>query len=162
MDVASKGDLPHRDNDFGITLGRYGVKPGPYLFVPLIGPSSVRDGVGQVVDTLFDPVRLAHYPHRGEVTTGLTVVGGLDLRARRDEELRTLLSGAADPYATLRSVYQQDRQAEVEGREAPPAILPEFEPEPSAPPVEPSGPPPPEALPPVPAPEVVGHEEATP
>src|SRR5579872_4531018 len=46
MDVATPAGLPHQDNDFGVTLGRWGVPAGPYLFIPFVGPSSVRDAIG--------------------------------------------------------------------------------------------------------------------
>jgi ABC-type transporter lipoprotein component MlaA len=56
IDVASAGGLKRRPADFGQTLGRYGAKPGPYVMVPFLGPSNVRDGFGRLVDTFTDPV----------------------------------------------------------------------------------------------------------
>lgn len=117
IDVAGAGGLPHHDSTFGDTLGRYGVKPGPYIFLPLIGPSTARDLVGAGADLFLDPVHFINYPHRTQVSAGIEVVGGLDTRARADADLTAATADAADPYATLRSVYLQHRQVEIEGGE---------------------------------------------
>ncbi len=127
IDVAGKAGIPFHDNGFAITMGRYGVGPGPYLFVPLMGPSSVRDAIGTAVDFTLDPIKLVNYPRRAVVSAGLTVLGGLDLRSRSDVDLEALFADATDPYATLRSTYLQNQQAQVEGRENPGDTLPEFE-----------------------------------
>ena len=105
--------LPHRPNGFANTLGYYGVKPGPYLFLPFVGPTTLRDLFGNGVDgaveapTIGDPFDQLYYqlPH--------AVIPGLDLRAESDSDLQALLAGAVDPYATLRSVYLQDRAGEI-------------------------------------------------
>ena len=115
LDVAKTRDfrLPHRDNSLGDTLGRYGVGPGPYIFLPLVGPSTLRDfsaglAQGQVLPSVIDvPFGRAEY----RVSQG--VLTGLDLRAESDESLKALLSSAIDPYATLRSAYLQDRAATI-------------------------------------------------
>lgn len=115
LDVAKTRDfdLPHHDNSFGDTLGRYGVGPGPYIFLPLVGPSDVRDlgaGIAEgqtlafTIGTPFD---------RAEYRISEAVITGLDLRAESDGALTALLGGAVDPYATLRSAYLQDRAASV-------------------------------------------------
>ena len=59
VDVAGKAGIERQEADFGQTLGRYGVKSGPYIFVPLAGPTSLRDGVGRLVDIFADPLGLA-------------------------------------------------------------------------------------------------------
>jgi phospholipid-binding lipoprotein MlaA len=161
----------HQENSFGVTLGRWGVKPGPYLFIPLLGPSTVRDLIGGGVDASADPFHWVHYPGRTELTTSGAIVGGIELRSRTGPALATLLSGAADPYATLRSVYLQNRQAQVDGSEAQPLTdLPDIEdappppssqspatpdqaaPPPSPPAAEPAPVAPPPAAPPPPTP----------
>jgi phospholipid-binding lipoprotein MlaA len=58
FDVATDLDLPYHRGDFGQTLGRYGVKPGAFFYVPVLGPLTVREGAGRVVDILTDPVTL--------------------------------------------------------------------------------------------------------
>jgi phospholipid-binding lipoprotein MlaA len=156
MDVAGYAGLEHRHNSFGNTLGRYGVGPGPYLFIPFIGPSDVRDLFGSGVDAAIDPVRFITYPHRTRVNIVLSVVGGLDQRSFNDDDLKAATAGAADPYATLRSLYLQDRQGEIDGTGKPPADLPDIaspneqpamtpEPAPAAPSPPESAPPPPSA-----------------
>ncbi len=135
--------LPHHDNEFGVTLGRYGVKSGPYLYLPLIGPSSPRDLFGTVVDFVASPLHSVNYPHRTEVVTTQFVVGGLDLEISTEAQLNALLSGAVDPYATLRSAYTQNKQGEISGTGVP-LNLPTFDdtdtppPPPPAPPTDPT------------------------
>lgn len=106
--------LPHRDNGFGTTLALYGVKSGPYLFLPLVGPATLRDMVGKSVDDAVLPVGVGAPFDSWEFQLGTGVIGGLDERAEADPELRALFADAIDPYATLRSVYLQDRAAQIE------------------------------------------------
>jgi len=108
-------NLPHRDNNFGNTLAYYGVGPGPYLFLPLVGPTTLRDILGGPVDGAVLPVAVGKPFNGWEYQIGSGVIPGLDLRAESDVELRTLFAGAVDPYATLRSVWMQNRAAEIAG-----------------------------------------------
>jgi len=126
IDAAAKGGLPHRNSSFGDTLERYGVKPGPYIFLPLVGPSTVRDLFGNAVDDAINPANFVAYPYRTEAAITLAVAGGMDQRVQNDENLRTLLGQAADPYATLRSTYLQNREGEING-DKPPTALPDLE-----------------------------------
>lgn len=115
LDVAKTREfnLPHHDNSFGNTLGHYGLGPGPYIFLPLVGPSDFRDfgaGIAQgqtyafTIGTPFD---------RAEYRVSEAVLTGLDLRVESDGALKALLGGAIDPYATLRSAYLQDRAVSI-------------------------------------------------
>jgi phospholipid-binding lipoprotein MlaA len=122
VDVAGKIGIPYQPNGFGDTLGRYGVKPGPYLYLPVLGPSDVRDFFGGGVDMVTTPIFFIHYAYKDDVLLTLNIVGGLNQRADVDSELKTLLSDAADPYATLRSTYLQARQGEIDGGETPAAL----------------------------------------
>lgn len=107
--------LPHRPNGFGDTLGFYGVKPGPYLFLPLVGPTTLRDFIGGQADTLTLPVLIGGEPfNQREYLVPSIVIGGLDQREQADEDLKALYAGAVDRYATLRSTYLQDRQGEID------------------------------------------------
>ncbi len=107
--------LPHRPNGFGNTLGFYGIKPGPYLFLPLVGPTNLRDFLGGQADNLTIPVLAAGKPfNQPAYLVPNVVIGGLDQREQNDEDLRALYAGAVDPYASLRSVYLQDRKAEID------------------------------------------------
>lgn len=126
-DVAVKLGLPHHPNGFGDTLGRYGVKPGPYLYLPLAGPFTVRDLFGTGVDAVSTPIFFVRYAYKNDVLIALNVVGGLNQRADVAAELDALLSDAADPYATLRATYLQAREGEIRG-DQPSPVLPDIGP----------------------------------
>lgn len=115
LDVAKTRDfrLPHRDNSFGDTLGHYGVGPGPYLFLPLVGPSTLRDFSAGMAQGQVLPVTIDVPFGRAEYRISQGVLTGLDLRAESDDALKALLGSAIDPYATLRSAYLQDRAATI-------------------------------------------------
>lgn len=103
--------------DFGQTLGSYGVGPGPYLVLPILGPSSLRDAVGLGVDTFgFSP-----YPYfvDNEVLLTRWVVDGVDVRYRLDPALDDLEANSLDLYAAFRSVYQQRREVDIRNGVAP-------------------------------------------
>lgn len=106
--------IPHHDNGFGSTLGRYGVGPGPYIYLPFAGPTTLRDLLGGQADRLVLPFTVQQPPFdRYEYQLPKAVITGLDARAEADDELRALFSGAVDPYATLRSVFLQNRAGEI-------------------------------------------------
>jgi len=115
VDVAGTTDiaLPHQDNRLGDTLAYYGVKPGPYLFLPLMGPTTLRDVLGGQVDGLALPTIVGDPFDDLDYVVPKAVLTGLDLRAESDADLHALLDDALDPYATLRSVYLQDRAGEI-------------------------------------------------
>ena len=115
FDPATKMGLPHHDNGFGNTLGRYGIRPGPYIFLPLVGPTNLRDLLGTGVDFYSDPLGRIHYHDRGDVLVGITVIGGLDERANAEADLQQIESMGTDSYATLRSLYNQKREADIRG-----------------------------------------------
>ena len=127
MDAAITVGIPHHPSSFGDTLGRYGVRPGPYLFIPVIGPSTVRDLFGNAVDATIDPVHFVRYNYRQTISIGIAAASGLDQYAQSTGDLAALLSDAADPYATLRSAYLQNRQGEIEGNASLPATLPDLD-----------------------------------
>jgi phospholipid-binding lipoprotein MlaA len=111
-------NLPHHRNSFGDTLAWYGVKPGPYVFLPLVGPTTLRDLLGGPIDGALVPALVALKVVGKPVDSvpflvADVVIPGLDLRAESDADLRALLDGAVDPYATLRSAWLQERAAEV-------------------------------------------------
>jgi phospholipid-binding lipoprotein MlaA len=116
VDVAKtkRFNTPHVTNSLGDTFAYYGMGPGPYLFIPLLGPTTLRDVFGGPMDAALLPVIVGVPFNKFEyqVTSGVLI--GLDKRAEVDPELRSLFEGAVDPYATLRSVWLQNRAAEVE------------------------------------------------
>lgn len=113
FDVAKTAKLPHRNNGLGNTLARYGVGAGPYLFLPLVGPTQLRDLFGSGVDGLIYPIAIGSPFNRTDYQVSTAAIAGLDLRAESDAGFKALLDGAADPYASLRSVYLQNRAAEI-------------------------------------------------
>ncbi len=127
FDVAGKIGTPIHYADFGETLGRYGVPQGPYLYIPILGPSSVRDGAGKVVDVYTGLLNL----HDLHVTYGerlaVTAVDGIDTRAELDGDLTELQRTATDEYASQRSLYLQHRQSLVTNQAAAVQQLPDFD-----------------------------------
>jgi phospholipid-binding lipoprotein MlaA len=116
FDVAKRRPfkLPRRPNGFADSLGYYGVKPGPFLFLPLIGPTTVRDLVGGGLDRLVLPLSVGRPFNQLIYTVPIGVVSTLDHRAEFDEQLHKLHDGTADPYAASREFYLQRRQAEID------------------------------------------------
>lgn len=115
FDVADGlGYHPH-SNDFGITLALWGAPNGPFLFLPVLGPSSPRDATGYGVDTALDPF---DYVRRDlgllSLNWGRYVVGAVDARSRALTDIASIKRTALDPYATFRSLYRQHRTAAVE------------------------------------------------
>ena len=139
FDVSTPAGLPHHDNGFGDTLGRYGAGPGPYLFVPLLGPTTVREILGQAADIVTDPLVWAQFRQRTLIIDTRAVVDGLDAREQADAQLKAIDAMSTDSYATLRSLYLQNRAAEIidvttGGAAAPEPVLPDFDDPASAPP----------------------------
>ena len=130
-DPATGFGIPYHDNGFGTTLGRYGVPAGPFLFIPLLGPSDVRDLIGGGVDSLSSPLTWIRYTGDTPINISRTIVGGLDTRANADAQLKQVNAMATDPYASLRSLYLQNRQAQITGGKVNVNDLPDFGPEPS-------------------------------
>ncbi len=125
FDVASRWGLAPHVSDFGQTLGRYGAQPGPYIFVPLIGPSDLRDGIGRIVDVVADPIGFVTGPitsPSGGVHWGVTA---LEIRIQSDPAIEAL-KDAIDPYVTARSAYMQHRDAVVREATGEPQALPDF------------------------------------
>jgi phospholipid-binding lipoprotein MlaA len=110
FDLHSIGGPPHQPRDFGQTLHRWGVPAGPYLMLPVLGPSNPRDLVGRVADGFMNPVTWT-MPFAGNMARG--VVEGVDLRERNIEALDALRADSLDFYARVRSVWQQRRDAEL-------------------------------------------------
>lgn len=125
LDVAAAPaiNLPRRPNGFANTLGFYGVRPGAFLFLPLIGATTVRDLIGGTIDGLLYPVTIGRPFTRLEITVPVGAVSALDYRVQHDAELRGLTEGSPDPYVALREHYLNRRQAEIDalrGRAAAP------------------------------------------
>ena len=117
LDVATRWGWVAHENDFGITLGKWGVGPGPYLVLPLFGPSTLRDGTGYVVEYYVTPTTYLDLPLK--VTLPLEVTQAIDARARAEILARFRNDVALDPYVFTREAYLQYREARI--REGKPA-----------------------------------------
>jgi len=115
MDPATAVGLEKNDREFGQTLGVWGVKPGPYLMLPLMGPSTVRDTGGIVVDQFTDP---RNYIFGRWVSWSLYVVYSMDRRAQLLGTTDRALQESYDKYAFLRSAYLQNREFKVHGEQS--------------------------------------------
>lgn len=164
--------LPRRANGLADTLGYYGVKPGAYLYLPLIGPTTVRDLIGTTIERFALPFAIGGPFKNPAVVLPLGVLGSLDTRVEFDETLETLNKNTPDSYVATREFYLARRQAEIDGLRGKPArvvrptagsvkptLIDPTAPPPSAPPetqsplAEPPTSTPPESAPPAITPE---------
>lgn len=116
VDVAGRWGIPYHEEDLGLTLGAWGVPEGPYIVVPVLGPSTPRDLGGQIAEGFGDPFNnlvtgnpwtLYWIPFvRGGVS-------GIDQRSRYIETLADIERTSLDYYATIRSLYRQRRAAQI-------------------------------------------------
>ncbi len=114
FDVATDFGYPAEDADFGIVLALWGVGGGPFLFLPVLGPSNPRDAGGFGADVAlnpftwvtFDGVKAFNYADYG--------LGAVDARSRVLDQVSEIKKTALDPYATFRSLYRQHRSAQIE------------------------------------------------
>src|ERR1041384_2382370 len=126
FDVAKKIDLVTPEEDFGQTLGVYGVKPGPYLIVPFLPPFTVRDFVGYVGDIFLNPINWLVVPiievdgvpsviaHKNRTTTSFIQIGSrageiINERSRNLEKFQGVEEATLDLYAAVRNAYLQKR-----------------------------------------------------
>lgn len=107
--------LPHRANGFADSLGFYGVKPGPYFFLPLVGPTTLRDLVGGGIDRLVLPLAIGKPFTQPAYSTSSSIVGALNRRVEIDDDLTRLRGQSSNPYAAMRTSYLTKRQAEIDG-----------------------------------------------
>lgn len=118
-DIAAPMGFKRHDEDFGQTLATAGVGEGPYLVLPLLGPSNARDAVGRAVDWAMDPVRILAAAKNWDefqwTRTGLTIV---DARASLIDPINEIERSSLDTYVALRSMYRQRRAAEISNQPA--------------------------------------------
>jgi len=118
IDVADMFGIAYHDEDFGQTLGHYGTGEGPYLMLPILGPSNPRDLTGRLVDYALDPLTWVGYIYNvGWINTVRGGLEGLDTRARNMQAIEELQKGSVDFYATIRSLYRQHRNDSIRNGE---------------------------------------------
>jgi phospholipid-binding lipoprotein MlaA len=122
VDVMTLSGVERQPADFGQTLYVWGTPSGPYLMLPILGPSNPRDAIGGGVDSYADPATiLAKNADITELLTYRFVIGGIDERSRVLDILDDLEKNSIDFYAQLRSLSQQHRDAELRRGKAPEA-----------------------------------------
>jgi phospholipid-binding lipoprotein MlaA len=125
FDVAKTIGFPeYVKEDYGQTLGTYGIGPGCYLVLPVIGPSTVRDTAGSFINIMGgDPWYNASVNGNNEYLSDSAyvtsrVMSGIDFRAKNIESLDNLEKNSMDFYASVRSLYLQDRQMKISNSKA--------------------------------------------
>lgn len=114
FDVATKMGVPYHTNDLGITFAHWGVVSGPYLMLPILGPSNPRDLVGDVGDSFGDPGNIVASQHQRIWASFVRgTVSGVDERSRNIENLAEIERTSLDFYATVRSLARQRRAAQI-------------------------------------------------
>lgn len=112
LDLASEGGFEYQPEDFGQTLAKWGVGDGLYIMIPVLGPSTLRDASGMLVDSYADPLR-TYLTNIDEKHIHYARVGSEVVSQREDliEVINDLRENSFDYYATIRSAYYQRRQA---------------------------------------------------
>lgn len=113
VDVASHMDIPYQPAGFGQTLRGYGLSDTAYFYLPLLGPSTMADGIGTAVDGTTRPHA---YVQNGQVRTGLSVLEGVHTRAELLQVTDLIESTALDEYLFTRDAYEDLRQQETPAR----------------------------------------------
>ena len=114
FDVADELGYKQHSNDFGVTLALWGVGEGPFLFLPVLGPSNPRDATGYGVDVGLDPLTYASFGGITALELGRYALRTVDGRERLIDPIDSVKRTALDPYATFRSLYRQNRQSGID------------------------------------------------
>jgi phospholipid-binding lipoprotein MlaA len=119
FDIAARWGYHSHPSDFGMTLAVWGLSPGPYLYLPLLGPSDVRDALGAGANA----VPLVPLPTPGSGVSRLTLhwtvlaAGGISSYSEKLPSIDEVKRTSLDPYATFRSIFRQHRSADIEAAE---------------------------------------------
>ena len=117
FDVATEIGFEKQKEDFGQTMAVHGVGPGPYLVLPFLGPSTLRDAIGKVTSIYADPVTLALERNDKDqwIWIGMAIKG-VDFREQNLEKIDNLNATSVDFYATLRSLYLERRSSMIRNK----------------------------------------------
>ncbi|WP_175703323.1 MlaA family lipoprotein [Burkholderia ambifaria] len=107
IDIATPAGLPKHHQDFGLTMARWGMPSGPYLVLPVFGPSTIRDGVGRAVDVRFNLLNYIEPAARNPMYIAQFISARSDLLGATD----LLKQAALDPYSFVRDAYLQQRKS---------------------------------------------------
>lgn len=127
FDPAASAGLEYHDEDFGQTLAVWGVPSGPYLFVPIFGPSNVRDTAGRLVDMAFDPLNSADGEDADLARATRGVLTGLSVREQLLETVDDVRTNSVDPYVSFRTSYSSLRSSAIKNGREDVQDLPEFD-----------------------------------
>lgn len=152
FDVASTFGLEKHSEDFGQTLGVWGVPSGPYLVLPIMGPSTIRDASGSIVDVALNPINYAEFDGDDAFRVTRTTLAVLNGRAAAIEAIQSVRDTSIDPYVSIRTTYLILREASIRNGQTDVQDLPEFEEIPPEAGTEPGAQPPSDTPPPEPAP----------
>lgn len=120
VDNATGLGLERRPEDFGQTLAVWGADEGPYIVLPLLGPSNVRDTAGLVADHFMDPLNyIGNEDERTRYQIARRVVGAVSFRAEYFDQINDLKATSVDYYARVRTIYQQRREALIRNNTPP-------------------------------------------
>jgi phospholipid-binding lipoprotein MlaA len=112
-DPAAQIGIPSHSEDFGQTLAVWGVDSGPFMFLPLVGPTTTRDGFGKIVQIGMDPLFYVRTPPADIARYSRAGVGGVSAREQFLDPLAEIEEKSLDYYASLRSFYAQSRKREI-------------------------------------------------
>lgn len=113
LDPATDFGIPYHKEDFGQTLGTWGVGEGPFIVLPLFGPDPPRDAGGQIVDIFLDPTTYIPIREHFWWGAGRQALAIIDTRSRNLDTLQNIERGSVDYYASVRSLYRQMRNNEI-------------------------------------------------
>ncbi|VWC69055.1 ABC transporter [Burkholderia lata] len=122
IDIATPAGLPKHHQDFGLTMARWGVPSGPYLVLPVFGPSTIRDGVGRAVDVRFNLLNYIEPAARNPMYIAQFISARSDLLGATD----LLKQAALDPYSFVRDAYLQQRKSLTYRSQSSSATLPTY------------------------------------
>lgn len=113
FDVSTDLDIPYKREDFGLTLASWGFEEGPYIVLPILGPSNLRDTIGRIGDYSFDPINWWAYSNDDTAVYSYTrtAVQVLDAKSDNIEIITDLKTNSIDPYVTFRSWYTERRKS---------------------------------------------------
>ena len=125
IDVAEKMDFPeYNKEDYGQTFGAWGIGPGCYVVLPILGPSTVRDAAGSFVNIMGgDPYyNVSNHGNNeylnDDVYITTKIISGIDFRAKNIDSIDNLQKNSMDFYASVKSLYLQDRQKKIANKKA--------------------------------------------
>ncbi|MEZ5995415.1 MAG: VacJ family lipoprotein [Hyphomonadaceae bacterium] len=126
LDPAEGMGLERHDEDFGQTLAVWGLESGPYLFVPLLGPTTIRDGAGRLIDIALDPLTWADFQNASEVRAGRTVIAGIATREALLDSIDALEESSLDDYVAYRAAFVLSRESAIRNGRTDVQDLPDF------------------------------------